>query len=480
LTRALTVLLSIATARALEPREVGVLGLGVILIGAVSMLGFYTETAAVTASGARGDGAYAFSATVIRAALIGSLLIGILTGFSLLTSLLVVSQPAAGELGSLLQILILIPIFEVLGSYPQIVLQRRLELGYLSVVQMLQPIIFVGLAIGLLIAGSGYLGVAWASFTSSAVTTTLVWFRLARMKGVSWEGSRARGLWTETFTGSTRVFVGGFGGYLSERVDNLLVAATIGPALMSFYSMAWNASRLPANVLARAISFVLVPTLARIREDKARVERAVQECLRNGYLLLVPACAVLFVSAPLLVSFVLGAKWLPLVPCLRIMCITVLVAPVLYVSGALLVGAGRAHLAGIGTVAHLVTLGLLVPIMSTRWGIVGAAYAEMAATFVLTIVLVFTAHRATQQLNASSAATMVLPVVAGLAAGAAAWVVSGFIAPDLARLICELSVILIGYPVFILLLGGRSRLFDLTGLLWSVFRRPVLAAGSNG
>ena len=39
-TRVLTVVLAIVTARVLEPVEVGLLGLSVIVIGVVSMLGF--------------------------------------------------------------------------------------------------------------------------------------------------------------------------------------------------------------------------------------------------------------------------------------------------------------------------------------------------------------------------------------------------------------------------------------------------------
>ena len=478
--RGLTVVLSIVTARVLEPREVGVLGLGVIFMSVVSMVGYYPETAAVTAKGNAADAVYALLATLLRAVLIGALMLAILFAYPVLSSLVVGGEQYSGDLKSLLLVLIWVPAFEMLSSYPQIMLQRRLQLAFLARVQFLQPVVFVSLAVGLLVTGSGYLGVAWASVASSALTTLLVWQRIWRLSGVSWNGLRSRLALRETLVGSGRVFAGGFGGYLGERVDNLLVAGVLGPAPMSFYAMAWNASRTPANVFARAVTFVLVPTLARIHEDQARVQRALRECLRHAYLLLVPACAALFVTAPLLVSFVLGPKWLPVAPCLRVMCVTVLVAPFLYVSGALLVGTGRAHLSAIGTVAHLAILGILVPILARRWGIVGAAYADMAATVVLTGALIATAQVATRQLSRSSAATVMLPMAAGVFAGTLAWGVRSFIAQDLLCLICQLGMIMAAYPLTILLLGGRSRLLDLTTLLGSVLRRRVLAAEANG
>ena len=44
-TRALTIVLSIAVARALDPQEVGLLGLGVIVVGTLSVVTACAETA---------------------------------------------------------------------------------------------------------------------------------------------------------------------------------------------------------------------------------------------------------------------------------------------------------------------------------------------------------------------------------------------------------------------------------------------------
>ncbi|HET8676580.1 MAG TPA: oligosaccharide flippase family protein, partial [Blastocatellia bacterium] len=355
-TKVLTIVLSIATARMLEPREVGLLGLSVIVIGVISMIGVYPETAAVAVRGEASDGEYALAASTIRAAVTLLLLVALVLTFPLVGGYLTGADGGLSQLQELIKILIWVPVFEWVSGYSQIFLQRRLDLNYLAWVQLVQPVIFVGLAIILLLEGRGYVGVAWANLVSSAATTALVWGRLWQRGWLNWEGWPDRKVWRETALGSARMFVGGFGGFLGGRVDNLMVAGAIGPAAMSFYSMAWNASRTPAHVFAKAISFVLVPTIARIQDDPERVQRGLRECLRHSYLLLAPVCALFFVSAPLLVTFVLGPKWLPVVPALRVMCFTVLVAPILFASTALLVGTGRAHMTGIATLAHLIAL----------------------------------------------------------------------------------------------------------------------------
>ncbi len=476
ITRVLAVVLSIATARVLEPREVGVLGVAVIVAGVVSMIGYYPETAAVAARGNYGDSDYALAASIIRACVIVCLLCAAALTFSPLAELLLGKEANANQLRQLLAILLCMPVLELIGGYASVILQRRLDLSYIAGIQLVQPVVFVSLAITLLIKGYGYIGVAWANIIALAITTAGLWFRLWRQRLLAWQGWPPLGALRETFFGSTRILAGGFGGYLGERLDNLLVAGAIGPTAMSFYSMAWNAARTPAIVFARAISFVLVPTIAQIQKDEARVQRAIGECLRHSYLLLAPVCAALFVSSPLLVSFVLGTKWLPLVPCLRIMAITVIVAPLLYTSGALLIGTGRAQLIGIATIAHLAALMLLVPILANRWGIIGAAYADMAATAILTVVLSVTAWRASRHINWRLIFTILLPMVAALSAGVAAWSIGASIPTDAARLIGELGMFLTGYPLFIFIFGGRARLFDLTAILRGVFRRSAVPA----
>ena len=93
--------------------------------------------------------------------------------------------------------------------------------------------------------------------------------------------------------------------------SNLLVAGILGPAAMSFYGMAWSASRIPVWVLSQALGLVLVPTLTHVRSDMGRVERVLRESLRHAYMLLMPACVALFVIADSLVTTVLGAKCCP-------------------------------------------------------------------------------------------------------------------------------------------------------------------------
>jgi PST family polysaccharide transporter len=479
ITRVLTVVLAIVTARVLEPLEVGLLGLSVIVIGVVSMLGFYPETAAIAARGEERESQFAVAASGIRAAILVSSLALLWLAFSAVARYLIGNDGAAGPLRELVLVLAWMPVLELVSGYPQVVLQRRLELGYIARLQILQPVLFVTLAVALLMTGHGYIGVAWANIASSASVALLLWWRLLWSGSFSWGGWPSKRVWSETLRGTAKVLIGGFGGYLGGRLDNLLVASAIGPAAMSFYSMAWNASRTPANVFARAINFVLVPTLARIQDDPSRVQRALRECVRNSYLLLAPACAVLFVTAPVLVNYVIGPKWLPLVPALRVMCFTVLAVPILFASGALLVGTGRAHLTAIATTIHLATLFIAIPPLSGRWGVVGAAYADCVAVLFLTLGLAATARFATNQIGLPILKTAAMPLAASVSSGCAAFVLTSSMQSDALRFAVGVCFTIVGYLLIVAVLGGRARLVDLANILRTVVRRSPIPAASQ-
>src|SRR5215469_12690367 len=118
--RVLAVVLAIVTARTLEPREVGLLGVTVIVIGVISMIGYYPEIAAVAARGSSEHNRYALAALTLRAAVIGSLVSVVLLTIPTLAKYLIGNSQDIDDFRKLLSISIWIPILECLGGYPQV------------------------------------------------------------------------------------------------------------------------------------------------------------------------------------------------------------------------------------------------------------------------------------------------------------------------------------------------------------------------
>lgn len=476
--RVLTIVLSIATARALEPGEVGVLGLAVVVVGIISQIGACSETAGITTRGSGTDGQHAFVASMIRCGLTGLLVAAAFLGLSLITRLLTGAEGEAPQLALLTSVMLLAPLVELGGGYPRVVLQRRLDLSFLAGASLSQVAVHVGLSVILLWKGYGAMGVVLSSLISSGLGAVVVWFRMFRShQSHGFSRSLPVGLWGQVFKGTVKVFAGGFAGYLNGRIDNLLVSGALGPTAMSYYSMAWNTSRVAPQILGQAFGFVLVPTLAQIQTDKARVDRALRASIRHSYLLLAPICAALFVSAPSLVELVLGEKWLPMVPALRLMSITALLSPVVIIANSFLVGTGRAHLTGIATSVQLAALACVIVPLSRAWGITGAAWGDLVAAALLAVSLLAVAPMVRGPMRAELAWCLTLPVSAAVLAGLTTWVISTRLLPDSWRAFQQIGILAVAYPVFLSILGGKTAISNLVNLIRGVGERITVNSG---
>ncbi|HSB10197.1 MAG TPA: oligosaccharide flippase family protein, partial [Blastocatellia bacterium] len=119
-TRVLAVVLSIASARALEPREVGLLGLAVIVMSVISMIGYYPETAAVVAGETENHQKYAAASAIIRAASTVFLLLVTWLAFLPLSRYLAGTEDGSQSLRSLIVVLAGVPLFEFISAYPRV------------------------------------------------------------------------------------------------------------------------------------------------------------------------------------------------------------------------------------------------------------------------------------------------------------------------------------------------------------------------
>ena len=481
LCRVLSVALAIAIARALQPGEVGLLGLASILVGVLSMVVSCAETAGVVGREEGGDAGYAAAAVVLRLGITAGLVALTLVALPALGHVLAGRDGTEGQLSTLVQLLLWQLVLEAGGGFPRVMLLRHLRFTWVAAAGAIQVVGHVGVALALLWGGYRALGVVMASLAGSALGGSVLWLGLGR----DWRAIRSarigRRVWRDTLVGTTKVVAARSTGYLNCRVDNLLVASVLGPTAMSFYGMAWTMSRQTIGLLDEVLDSVLTPSLAQILEDRERVGRALREAVRHYYLLLVPVSAGMFVAAPELVALVLGVKWLPLVPCLRVMCVTILACPLMTGYSSLLTASGRAQLFGMAATAQFVALVIIVPFLSRRWGIVGAAWGDFASVMVLAVALRMASERAVPGMRWNLLHAGGAPSIAGVVAVALGWLVGAQIGDLTLRLLCEVSGVGLGYLSVLWCFGGRDSLKGFAAALREAARRgePVAPTGGS-
>ena len=138
-------------------------------------------------------------------------------------------------------------------------------------------------------------------------------------------------------------FQAGFGmvNYFARNLDNLLVGAMMGSAMLGYYDKAYKVMQYPLNYLTGIFSNVLQPYLSEYQNDKERLYESWLSICRILALvgMFVSAVIVTFPGEILLVMF--GEQWLIAAPALGMLGLSVGIQMVNSTSGAIFQSAGR-------------------------------------------------------------------------------------------------------------------------------------------
>jgi hypothetical protein len=152
------------------------------------------------------------------------------------------------------------------------------------------------------------------------------------------------------------------------------------------------------------------------------------------------------------------------------MAFTILNAPIQFAAGAYLMTTGRAHIIGLATSAHIAAEFLLIPHFAQTCGVLGAGYADLIGTTLVTVVLcvgVWLSAGPPRWLDARAALGTTL--AAFLATGSAVAIVPAAQASAPAAVI-TLATSLVFFPILTAALGGLGSLKELAAAVWGWLR----------
>lgn len=205
----------------------------------------------------------------------------------------------------------------------------------------------IGIAIsgltGILLAynGMGVWALVFQGLVSSLLTGIILWV----ISG-----------WKPSFTFSLTSFghLFKFGGnLLASNIINtiynnlytLVIGKMFSPSMVGLYNRANGYARLPVSIVLDMATGVNFPILAKLQDDTPRLINAYKKLLSVPFYLLYPILTYLLVMADSIIVFLIGEKWLPCVPFLRILCVCYMFLPLNSVNLNLLYVKGRSDLA---------------------------------------------------------------------------------------------------------------------------------------
>ena len=106
--------------------------------------------------------------------------------------------------------------------------------------------------------------------------------------------------------------------FAMQRVFLLLAGLLLGASAAGYLNMAFRTVDMLRDLLASAVSQLILPVFARLQGDRSRLESAYESAVETTAALGFPVFLGLFATAPDFVPLIFGREWLPAVPFVQV------------------------------------------------------------------------------------------------------------------------------------------------------------------
>jgi PST family polysaccharide transporter len=205
----------------------------------------------------------------------------------------------------MLRILCICVIIDGLASVPLALLTREFAQGRRMLVDLANFVVSTGVTVWLAFSGQGAMSFAWGSLAGCIVALIVAVAAAPIFVLPGWNTADARQLlqFGLPLAGASLLTLGVF------NVDSAIVGATLGPAMLGLYQLAFNISSWPVSSISQAVQRVSFAGFSRVADSGQGLTDAFSRALGLLMALTVPACVLLATTAEPLIRAVYGQRW---------------------------------------------------------------------------------------------------------------------------------------------------------------------------
>ncbi|MCK5172164.1 MAG: lipopolysaccharide biosynthesis protein, partial [Planctomycetes bacterium] len=163
--------------------------------------------------------------------------------------------------------------------------------------------------------------------------------------------------------------------------DDAFLGKMLGAATLGLYQMAYRISSMAATEVANVIGQVTFPAYSKIQDDKSRLSDGFIKTCQLTVGLTFPITGGIFVLAPEIISVILGEKWMPMVPAMRVLCVLGMFKTIQ--SGSLFKAIGRPDIVTKTSLVRLAIIAAGIYPLTMRFGMLGTAWSVLLPAFII-------------------------------------------------------------------------------------------------
>jgi lipopolysaccharide exporter len=187
----------------------------------------------------------------------------------------------------------------------------------------------------------------------------------------------------ELFHSSKWLMLGNVVGFVTNTAAQFTIGRIAGSQVLGVYTIATEISTLPTTELIAPINRAAFPGYAKAASDTNVLRSSFLKVIASIALFAVPAGIGIIAVADLLVPAVLGWKWMDAIPVIQVMSVYGVIQALQTNIGYVYLAQGNMRLVTLINAAQAALLVVLLIPMVHYWGVIGAAFASLAAIVIM-------------------------------------------------------------------------------------------------
>jgi O-antigen/teichoic acid export membrane protein len=370
--RGLTIIRLAILARLLSPYEFGLFGIAVLVL---ALLETVTETGInvflIQKEGELKD--YVSSAWLVSI-LRGLIITAVLLLFSSLISVFFNSPNAL----PLIRLMAIIPFLRGFINPSEIKFQKNLEFNKEFALRLSCFLADAAVSITLSLLTGKAVALIWGMAAGVVVELFISHIFISPKPTFVFEKLKVRNV----FNRGKWITVSSIMSYFFSNGDNITVGKILNTSALGYYQMAYNVSMLPVTEISNIFYTVSFPVFTRFADDLERLKKAFVKVSLLVSVLVIPIGLILFMFTTPLVALVLGNKWLPIVPVLKILTFGGIVRAVTGIFPAVYLAVKKQEYATVASFCNFLGLAMTIVPLVYKFGIIGAGYSVVFACLI--------------------------------------------------------------------------------------------------
>jgi len=185
------------------------------------------------------------------------------------------------------------------------------------------------------------------------------------------------------------ITLSGIFNYLFQQGDDIVVGRILNTYSLGMYQIAYKLSTLPITEGGEILHKVFFPVYVKISDDKERLKKAFLKVIVFTSIIVLPLGMVIYLFPEMIVLFILGEKWIEIVPVLKILVVYAVLRSITSSASPVFLAVRKQKYITIITLVGILGLAVCIIPLVKNFGILGAGYAALISWLIVIPIIFF-------------------------------------------------------------------------------------------